>query len=636
VQGISINFTTQTTPATASNFSSLLWTHTGTGTIFNANTLSPTYQPGTGETGAVTFTLTANGNGSCAPVADQLVLTITPSPLVNAGSNAEVCEGLVFDFSSRSTVATSTNFSSLLWTSTGTGVLTDATTLNPSYTPGVGETGNITFTLTATGNGSCSTVTSQMVLTITPSALVNAGSDLETCQGISIDFTTQTTPATASNFSSLLWTHTGTGTIFNANTLSPTYQPGTGETGAVTFTLTANGNGSCAPVADQLVLTITPSPLVNAGSNAEVCEGLVFDFSSRSTVATSTNFSSLLWTSTGTGVLTDATTLNPSYTPGVGETGNITFTLTATGNGSCSTVTSQMVLTITPSALVNAGSDLETCQGISINFTTQTTPATASNFSSLLWTHTGTGTIFNANTLSPTYQPGTGETGAVTFTLTANGNGSCAPVADQLVLTITPSPLVNAGSNAEVCEGLVFDFSSRSTVATSTNFSSLLWTSTGTGVLTDATTLNPSYTPGVGETGNITFTLTATGNGSCSTVTSQMVLTITPSALVNAGSDLETCQGISIDFTTQTTPATASNFSSLLWTHTGTGTIFNANTLSPTYQPGTGETGAVTFTLTANGNGSCAPVADQLVLTITPSPLVNAGQQCRSMRGSGV
>jgi primase-polymerase (primpol)-like protein len=624
-QGTSFAFSAQGTGATASNFSTILWTHTGTGTIFNANTLTPTYQPGAGESGAITFTLTGNGSGSCGSVNDQMILTLTPGALVNAGSDGETCQDIAYEFSTQVTPATATNFNTILWTHTGTGSLANATTLTPTYTPGAGETGVVTFTLTATGNGSCPDVNDQMIVTITPSASVNAGSDEEICQGTSFAFSAQGTGATASNFSTILWTHTGTGTIFNANTLTPTYQPGAGESGAITFTLTGNGSGSCGSVNDQMILTLTPGALVNAGSDGETCQDIAYEFSTQVTPATATNFNTILWTHTGTGSLANATTLTPTYTPGAGETGVVTFTLTATGNGSCPDVNDQMIVTITPSASVNAGSDEEICQGTSFAFSAQGTGATASNFSTILWTHTGTGTIFNANTLTPTYQPGAGESGAITFTLTGNGSGSCGSVNDQMILTLTPGALVNAGSDGETCQDIAYEFSTQVTPATATNFNTILWTHTGTGSLANATTLTPTYTPGAGETGVVTFTLTATGNGSCPDVNDQMIVTITPSASVNAGSDEEICQGTSFAFSAQGTGATASNFSTILWTHTGTGTIFNANTLTPTYQPGAGESGAITFTLTGNGSGSCGSVNDQMILTLTPGALVNAG-----------
>src|SRR5690606_34359926 len=269
----------------------------------------------------------------------------------------------------------------------------------------------------------------------------------ETCEGGAFNFSTQTTPASASNFNTITWTTTGTGSLTNANTLTPTYTPDAGETGNITFTLTATGNGSCATLDDQMTLTITPAATVFAGSDEETCEGVTFDFASQTTPATATNFLSILWTTTGTGAIANANTLTPTYAPGVGETGNVIFTLTATGNGSCVSVQDQMTLVITPAPVLSAGSDAETCQGVTFNFSTQATGASASNYATIAWTTTGTGILFNPSTLTPTYQPGVGEAGNVTFTLTATGNGSCASIQDQMVLTITPSATVSAGSD---------------------------------------------------------------------------------------------------------------------------------------------------------------------------------------------
>src|SRR5690606_35606303 len=243
--------------------------------------------------------------------------------------------------------------------------------------------------------------------------------DAETCQGVNFDFSTQSVGASASNYATITWTTTGTGVLFNPNTLTPTYQPGVGEAGNVTFSLTATGNGSCATIQDQMILTITPSVIVSAGSDEEICEGVVFNFTSQSTAAAASNFSSILWATSGTGSLTNANTLTPTYTPGVDEIGNVTFTLTAFGNGSCISRNDEMILHITPAVIVDAGSNAEICQGGVFIFSSRVTPATASNYSALNWSHTGSGTLFDATTLTPTYFAAPGETGVVTFTLTA-------------------------------------------------------------------------------------------------------------------------------------------------------------------------------------------------------------------------
>ncbi|MCK6617987.1 MAG: autotransporter-associated beta strand repeat-containing protein [Cyclobacteriaceae bacterium] len=624
-QGTLFDFNTQTTPASASNYASLNWTHTGTGTLFNASTLTPTYLPNPAEVGPVTFTLEATSTGSCSPVTGVMTLTITPAVAVNAGSNEETCAGIAFNFISQATPATATNYSSLLWSTSGTGTLTNATTLTPSYTPGVGEVGNVTFTLTAFGNGSCPDKTSQMTLSITPAPTANAGSNEEICEGLSFSFSSQATPATGGNFSSISWSTTGSGTIFNGNTLTPLYVPSSGETGTITFTLTANGSGSCLPVNSAMNLTITPKPVVNAGSDAEVCQTSSIDFGLRTTPASASAFSSVLWTTTGSGTLFNATTLSPTYVPGVGESGTLVFTLTANGNGSCVPVIDQMNLTVTPPPVVNAGSNEQICQGSFFDFSAQATPASASNISSLLWTTTGTGTLFSANTLTPVYQPASGETGTITFTLTGNGLGTCTAVNSAMQLTITPAVVVNAGSDAETCEGTPFDFSTQFITAFALNFSSLQWTTSGTGTISGSTTLTPVYTPGVGETGLVTFTLTAFGNGVCPSAQDQMVLSITPGIIVDAGSNEEICQGSTFSFSAQSIPASAVNVASVFWTHTGSGSLFNANTLTPTYFASPAETGIVTFTLTGFSSGSCSSINDVMQLTITPAPVAIAG-----------
>jgi hypothetical protein len=562
-----------------------------------------------------------------------MVLTITPAPVVNAGSDAETCQGVAFNFNTQTTLASATNFSSILWTTTGTGVLTNATTLTPTYTPGVGETGTVTFTLTANGNGSCAAVTDQMVLTITPAPVVNAGSDEEICQGGTFTFTSQSTPASASNYASLLWTHTGTGTLFNAGTLTPTYQPGVGETGAITFTLTANGNGSCAAVTDQMVLTITPAPVVNAGSDAETCQGVAFNFNTQTTLASATNFSSVLWTHTGSGTLSGATTLTPTYTPGVGETGAITFTLTANGNGSCAAVNDQMVLTITPAPVVNAGSDEEICQGGTFTFTSQSVLASASNYASLLWTHTGSGTLFNATTLSPTYIASPGETGTVTFTLTANGNGSCAAVNDQMVLTITPAPVAVAGGNDAVCEGTpTFDFASRALPASFAN-GLVSWSHTGSGTLSNSADINPVYTINPSDVNTtITFTLTVTSPSPvCAPSNSQFLLQVNRAPQVSLPLPVTSvCEPQRINLSGFIGGSATSGSWSLI---TGGGTLsvssltgINVTAVYDTVRADVGNT--LVFRLTTNdpdGPGPCVPAFADQFITVDEAAKVFAG-----------
>ena len=307
--------------------------------------------------------------------------------------------------------------------------------------------------------------------------------------------------------------------------MNPVYTPGSGDIslGYADLTLTAFGNSPCPSASETIRLTIQPLPVVDAGSSITLC-ATASDY--QVTGASATNTSSLLWTITqGTGSLEDATTLTPTYTFGTGEIGPVVLRLTGQGISPCGSASDEMTITLTPAPAANAGLDGETCEGS--NYTISGT--SASNYSSILWTEDGDGTLTGATTLTPTYIPAPAETGTVTLTLTVQGNTPCSvPAVDQMQLEITPKPLIDAGSGGTtgglVCEGLPFTVSD----ATATNTASILWTAPGPGYLTNAATLTPTYTPATGQLGFITLTMTASANGSCSNASDQVTYELKP------------------------------------------------------------------------------------------------------------
>ena len=108
----------------------------------------------------------------------------------------------------------------------------------------------------------------------------------------------------------------------------------------------------------------------------------------------------------------------------------------------CSTITSgAATLTVNEPPTINAGDNFEVCtSSYSFNIGED---ATASNFSSLQWSSSGGGTFSDETALQTTYFPATGETGSVTLTLTANGNGVCSSITDDLIVNIEPLPVIS-------------------------------------------------------------------------------------------------------------------------------------------------------------------------------------------------
>ncbi|MEP2772708.1 MAG: hypothetical protein ABJH05_11195, partial [Fulvivirga sp.] len=503
--GGSFDLSSSGTVPTESNSASLLWTTSGDGSFDDDTALTPVYNPGAADitAGTVTLTLQANPIAPCTvPATDDMTLTIVGNPVANAGSDETICEGDDLDLSTSATVPTATNASSLLWTTSGDGSFDDDTALTPIYTPGAADitAGTVTLTLEANPFAPCVVSdTDDMILTITASPTVDAGSDESICAGDDLDLSTSATVPTATNASSLQWTSSGDGSFDDDTALTPIYSPGAADitAGTVTLTLQANPIAPCTvPVTDDMTLTIVPNPIANAGSDEEICAGDVQDLSTSSTVPTVTNASSLLWTTSGDGGFDNDAALTPIYTPGAADiiAGTVTLTLQANPIAPCGVPdTDDMILTITAPPTANAGSDETVCEGSSFDLSTSATAPTATNASSLLWTTSGDGGFDDDTALTPIYTPGAADitAGTVTLTLQANGNGSCAAVTDDMVLTVEPAPTANAGSDEEVCAGDALDLSTSATVPTATNASSLLWTSSGDGSFDDDTALTP-------------------------------------------------------------------------------------------------------------------------------------------------
>src|SRR5690606_3576426 len=103
--------------------------------------------------GFATLTLSAYGNPPCTEHSDDMLLTFAEAVTANAGADVNICEGgtvIVADASAQ-------HYNNVLWTSSGSGVLNNATTLTPTYTPGASDisAGSVVLTLTAFGQAPC-------------------------------------------------------------------------------------------------------------------------------------------------------------------------------------------------------------------------------------------------------------------------------------------------------------------------------------------------------------------------------------------------------------------------------------------------------------------------------------------------
>jgi hypothetical protein len=185
---------------------------------------------------------------------------------------------------------------------------------------------------------------------------------------------------------------------------------------------------------------------VFTGGNGSVCAGMAYQLNGMAMA-----YDSLLWTSSGTGVFSNPRILNPLYTPSAADitAGSVNLTLKAF-SGLTHDTTSIMTLSIVQPATAYAGG----AQTICANSTYTAASATATNYTTLLWSTSGDGTFDNTATLHSVYTPGANDiqNGHAYLKLSADPTANCCPVvSDSLLLTVNALPDVKLGNDTSIC-----------------------------------------------------------------------------------------------------------------------------------------------------------------------------------------
>ncbi len=219
-----------------------------------------TYSPGT-YTVSLTVTDPLGCTASYSEVVSCTAPCLTPAT-VNAGGNATICPGDDYTLSG----SFGGGASSITWSTSGDGGFDNASLPGATYTPGAGDIGAGTVTLTITtddpdGAGPCTAAIDNMVLTIQDNT-----NPTITCPG------NQTGNVDAScNFS--LPNYTGLATATDNCTASPTItqSPVAGTNvgvGTTTITLTADdGNGNTASCTFDVVVSDVTNPTISCPGN---------------------------------------------------------------------------------------------------------------------------------------------------------------------------------------------------------------------------------------------------------------------------------------------------------------------------------------------------------------------------------
>ncbi|NOU46628.1 MAG: hypothetical protein HOO86_06145 [Bacteroidales bacterium] len=204
--------------------------------------------------------------GADAAYIDYIVFPVSFVPSGYAGDDGQVCVGQTYPLN-----GVAYHYNTVLWSSSGDGTFSDATILNPVYTPGSNdiEAGSAILTLSVTGDNA--TVESSLNLIIQPTPVVMAGDDASICKGTTFEIS----EATAFDYVSLQWLTNGSGAFDDVSLLNPVYMPSESdfEAGSVILTLDATGSGNCGDATDSFVLNFNIIPTVTISGDQTICLG---------------------------------------------------------------------------------------------------------------------------------------------------------------------------------------------------------------------------------------------------------------------------------------------------------------------------------------------------------------------------
>lgn len=533
--------------------------------LSNPNIAIPTATPTT----TTNYILNAYNPVTGCYKTDTVKVTVLASPTANAGVDKTICNGASTAIGSTAVAGTTYSWSP----ATG---LSSTTVSNPTANPTATTTYTVTATLTSTG---C-TKTDQVVVTVNPAAVANAGPDRSICVGGNVIL--GVAPIAGTTY---LWSPS---TGLSASNIS---NPSASPTVTTTYILTATTSLGCSKK-DTVLVTVLATPVANAGLDKTICSGTSTSIGSAAVVGTTYSWSP----TTG---LSSSTVSNPTASP----TTTTTYTVTATNPATGCSKTDQVVVTVNPAAVVSAGADKSICAGAS-TYIGSTFGVVGQTYTWSPSTGPSSSTGFNP-TVSPTV--------TTTYIVTATTTAGCTKK-DTVVVTVNPLPVANAGADKSICIG------NSTTIGTASAGAIFSYSWTPASGLSSTTVPIPTANPT--QTTNYILTVTNMTTGCTKNDTVKVTVNGLPTA--NAGPDQSICSGSS---TTIGTPGVLLN--SYAWTPSAS---LSSGTAA---QPTATTSATTTYILTVTNIFGCSK-KDTVKVTVLPLPIANAGLDKSVCAGSGV
>jgi hypothetical protein len=397
---------------------------------------------------------------------------------------------------------------------------------------------------------------------------------------------------TEAGMTGYVWTISAGGTITNGsgtNTITVTWNTTGAQSVSVNYTDT-NGCTAYTPTVYEIMVNPLPVPTISGPDS--ICTG-----SSGNIYKTESGMTGYVWTVSSGGTITNGTATN-TLTITWNTAGAQIISVNYTDTNGCAALTPTVYeITVNPLPVPTISGPDSTCAGSTGNIYT-----TESGMTDYVWIVSAGGTIINGtgtNAITITWNTTGTQIVSINYT-DANGCSAITPATYDVMVNPLPDPAGMINGMTPVCagtSGVVYG------IAPVSNTLTYSWTlSPGATIAAGEGTNNITVDFSANATsGNFTvFTSNLCGNGLLSPPFPVMV---NQSPVVSAGEDLSTCESLPVTLSA----SAATNYVSLLWTTSGTGTFNDPAILHPEYTPGAMDVsnGFVTLTLIAFAEEPC-------------------------------
>jgi gliding motility-associated-like protein len=542
------------------------------------NTNSPVDHP---------YTLTVTNSYGCT-VSGTSYVTVLPQPIANAGPDITFCGGDNAQLGANPVAGYTYSWSPSIGLSSTTVANPTVTLINNTSTPFT----RIYF-LTSTKFG-C-TATDTVIVTVNPIPPVSGGTGITACGNIPTTFG----PQPVAGYTYLWFPATG---LSSTTVAQPTFHlPNSTNAPIVTYyTLTITNTLGCQSISNYYY-TSKPVPQADAGSDLTICSGGSAAIGVAPISGNTYSWSPALGLSDPTNASPQVSLTNNTLSP---ITQTYTLTVTNTPHGCLDQ--DQVTVTVNPRPTARAGADTVICSGQSVtigaapvtNYTYAWSPAAGLSNPTV---SNPTATLMNTTNAPVTRQ----------FILLVTNTFGCNDT-DTVNIVVNPLLASNAGPDVTICSGENTTLGTNSTTGYSYSWSPV----TG---LSDPMVANPrvTLTNLTASPVTHTYTITSTFYG-CST-TDQVIVTVNPAIVLDAGLDKTICGDNAVQIGTPALPGYAYSWAPV----TGLANLTSATPVFVGVNNGPAPLN-VKFLLTVTSIASGCSVRDSVTVTVDPKPPIDS------------